>query len=239
MTRRVMTLSFFLVRNLFRTLFGLLPPVLTLLLYRLTFTYRFPHDPVYFTAVGGIGLAFVCVITSLLVADRTNRAAMYPLIARLPKRGEFLLAVVISTVLVMIAMAILYTACVLGFQNMTLTPIELLLIAPRWLIGFVFAATLGLMMSKLASRRGSHVIVFAVLSGMALTREQIRYLANGESWWLLDAIELVVRPITDSLTVNLQTIEVLPALLLTLLYAGVLFSIAMWLFRHKDLLWME
>ncbi|MCI0476752.1 MAG: hypothetical protein L0Y55_10935, partial [Anaerolineales bacterium] len=160
MTRRILALSLALVRNLFRTLFGVLPPVLTLLIYRLTYTYRDQGNPAYFTAVGGAGLMFVCVVTALLVADRANRAAMYPLIARLPRRAEFLLAVIVATLLITIAMAVLYTALVLGFHT-TLTPIELLLIAPRWFCVFILGATLGLMMSRLASRNGSHVIVFA------------------------------------------------------------------------------
>ena len=239
MTRRVVALSLALVRNLYRTLFGVLPPVLTLLIYRLTFTYRNQGDPAYFTAVGGVGLTFVCVITALLVADRANRAAMYPLIARLPRRAELLLAVVVATLFIMIAMAVLYTSFVLGFQHITLTPLEGLLIAPRWLSVFVLGATLGLLMSRLASRHSSHVIVFIGLGGMALSREQVRDLSNSQSSWLVDGVELFVRPITDALTVNLQSSDVLLALAVTLLYAAVLLAIAVWLFRRKDLLWME
>jgi len=238
-TRRVLALSLALVRNLYRTLFGVLPPVLTLLVYRLTFTYRNQGDPAYFTAVGGLGLAFVCVITVLLVADRANRAAMYPLIARLPRRAEFLLAVVVATLFIMIAMAVLYASCVLGFQHMTLTPIELLLVTPRWFSVFVLGATLGLLMSRLASRHGSHVIVFIGLGGMVLSREQVRYLSSGQSSWLVDGVELIVHPITDTLTINLQSSDVLPALAVTLLYATALLAIAVWLFHRKDLLWME
>lgn len=162
MMRRVITLSLFLTRNLFRTLLGILPPALTLLVYRLTFTYRNQGDPDYFTAVGGLGLALVSIVTAFLVADRANRAAMYPLVARLPRRAELLAATVLSIVVIMLAMATLYTGCVIVFQNMSLTPIELMLIAPRWLVVFVFTATLGVLMSKLASRAGSHLIVWGV-----------------------------------------------------------------------------
>jgi hypothetical protein len=179
------------------------------------------------------------VVTALLVADRANRAAMYPLIARLPRRAELLIAVVAATLLTLVAMAVLYTSLVLGFQHMTLTPIELLLIAPRWLVVFVLGATLGLMMSRLASWHSSHVLVFIGLGGMALSREQVRYLSNGESAWFVDGVELFVRPITDTLTVNLQSSGVLPALAMTLLYAAALLAIAVWLFNRKDLLWME
>jgi hypothetical protein len=238
MTRRVLSLSLAFVRNLYRTLFGVLPPGLTLLVYRLSFTYRHQGDPAYFTALGGIGLAFVGVVTALLVADRANRAAMYPFIARLPRRAEFLFAVVVATLFITVAMAGLYTSLVLSF-HVALTPLELLLIFPRWLSIFILSATLGLLMSRLASRHNSHVIVFVVLGGMALSREQIRYLVNGQSSWFVDSVEFVVRPITDALTINLQSSAVLPALAVTLLYAAVLLASAVWLFQRKDLLWME
>jgi len=239
MMRRVVTLSLFLTRNLFRTLLGVLPPALTLLVYRLTFTYRNQGDPDYFTAVGGLGLALVSVVTAFLVADRANRAAMYPLVARLPRRAELLAATVLSIVMIMLAMAALYTGCVILFQNMSLTPIELILIAPRWLVVFVFAATLGMMMSKLASRAGSHLFVWGLLGGMAFLRERV--ILFDVPAFLTDSVELIVRPITHTLTTTLEpfSIQILPALMLTLLYAGGLFALAVWLFRHKDLLWLE
>ena len=241
MMRRIFTLALFLTRNLFRTLLGVLPPVLTLLVYRLTFTYRDQGDPAYLTAMGGAGLAFVGIITALLVADRANRAAMFPLVARLPRRVEYLAAVVTSIVLIMIGMATLYLALVLGLRHMTLTPMQLMLIMPRWLTIFIFSATLGLMMSKLASRGGSHIIVFTALGLMALSREQLRFLNAGESSWLIASIEFLVRPITDVLTASLETnaLQVLPGLALDLAYAAMLFTIAAWLFHRKDLMWTE
>jgi hypothetical protein len=241
MTRRIFTLALFLTRNLFRTLLGILPPVLTLLIYRLTFTYRDQGDPAYLTAMGGAGLAFVGIITAWLVADRANRAAMYPLIARLPSRIEYLAAVIVSIVLIMLAMAVLYLALVLGLHHMTLTPMQLVLIVPRWLTLFVFVAALGLMMSKLASHGGSHIITFTVLGLMALSREQLRFLNPGESSWLIASIEFLIRPITDVLTASLETNthHVLPGLALTLAYAAMLFTIATLLFHRKDLLWTE
>jgi hypothetical protein len=239
MMPRVVTLSLFLTRNLFRTLLGILPPALTLLVYRLTFTYRNQGDPDYFTAVGGLGLALVGVVTAFLVADRANRAAMYPLVARLPRRAELLAATVLSIVMIMSAMATLYTGCVIIFQNMSLTPIELMLIAPRWLVVFVFAATLGVMMSKLASRAGSHLIAWGLLGGMAFLRERV--ILFDVPAFLTDNVEFIVRPLTYALTTTLEpfSIQILPALMLTLFYAGGLFALAVWLFRCKDLLWVE
>lgn len=242
MITRVTTLALFITRNLFRTLLGVLPPALTLLVYRLTFTYRNQGDLAYFTAIGGLGLMFVCVITALLVADRANRAAMYPLLARLPNRMELLVAVVVSTIIITIAMAVLYTTLVLGFQHMTLTPVELLFIAPCWLGEFIFAAALGLMMSKLASRGGSYAIVFAVLGTMAFVHEWgVRSVPSGESSWLMNGITLVIHPITATLMTSLQTdpIFVLPALGLTIAYATALFALATALFQRKDVLWAE
>ncbi len=241
MSHRIVMLALFLVRNLFRTLLGILPPALTLLVYRLTFTYRNQGDPAYFTAVGGLGLALVCVITAILVADRANRAAMYPLVARLPHRIELLAAVALGTVLIMIAMAALYTTMVLGFQHMTLTPMEILLIAPRWLILLVFATTLGMQLSKLVSRNGSHVIAYLALGAMAFGREQLRFLDSAQHSLWIDITERITLPITDTLTAPLEVnpVQVLPALALTLLYAGVLFALAVGLFSRKDLLWAE
>jgi hypothetical protein len=241
MSTRILTLALFITRNLFRTLLGILPPVLTLGFYRITFTYQNQGDPAYLTAVGGIGLALVCVITTLLVADRANKAAMYSLLARLPRRIEFLAAVLVSVLMIMLAMATLYLALVLGLRHMSLTPIEFLLIMPRWFAVFTFAATLGLMMSKLASRYSSHVITFVVLGALALTREQYRRVNPGDVPWLAEISAAIMRPITETLTSPLdQNIRaILPTLSASLMYALAIFMLATWLFQHKDILWAE
>ena len=239
MINRVVILGFFLTRNLFRSLLGVLPPALTLLAYRLTFTYRNQGDPDYFVAVGGIGLALVSVVTALLIADRANRAAMYPMLARLRHRGEYLAATVFGIVLISMAMAALYTGCVLVFQNMTLTPMQLLLVAPRWLIVFIFGATLGVNLSKLANRGGSYLIVWGVLGAMVFLRE--RAILFDVPVFLTDWVELVVRPITFTLTTTLEpfSLQVLPAWLITLAYAGAFYFLAVLLFHRKDLSWVE
>ncbi|MCI0475222.1 MAG: hypothetical protein L0Y55_03170, partial [Anaerolineales bacterium] len=110
---------------------------------------------------------------------------------------------------------------------------------PRWFCVFILGATLGLMMSRLASRNGSHVIVFAGVGALALSRELVRGLANDQSHWIVDGVEFFVRPITDALTIHLQSSAVLPGLVVTLLYAAVLLASAIGLFHRKDLLWME
>ncbi len=236
---RIVTLSLFLIRDMFRSLQGAVPPVLTLALYGLTRTDRLQVS--YLLTMGGASLAFVCFITALLIANRSSRASSYPFLARVPHRAEFLAAIILSALLVTFAMAVLFVALALGFSQVALTRSEIASLILRWLALFLLAAGLGLNVVKLASRGGSYLLVIGLLAGMALLSE-LRVVLPPDLEGLMGAVTLLVAPIRAVLTspAGVLTLEqfTLP-LLQTIGYGLLLFVIAAMLFQRKDLLWAE
>ncbi len=239
MLTRVRTLSAFLTWELFRSWPGLIPPALTLGFYQATFYYGGNVD--YMAGVGGGDMMIVAWATSLLLVHRANRAATYPLLARLPRRAELLIAIVVSTLGVTTVMTVLFLALVLGFHKATVTPSELLVILPRWLALFLFATALGLNMGKLVSRGGSHIVTSGVLA-LVVTVNELQFSLLREQTWLLDGILWIASPLATMLSAQVHG----PSpeqyglnFLLALAYAGALFSLAGALFRRKDLLWVE
>ncbi len=236
---RMVTLGLFLIRDLFRTLQGAVPPVLTLVLYALTRTDHLNAN--YFATMGGASLTFVCFITALLLANRSSRASTYPFLARVPHRAEFLAAIVLSALLVTLAMAVLFAGLTFAFSQVAITNAEIAAIILRWLALFLLAACLGLNVVKLASRGGSYLIVIGLVAVMA-TLSELRVLLPPSLDWLVNDIAVFLAPIravltnaTDVLTVEQFTLPVLQ----TFGFALVLFAFAVSLFQRKDLLWAE
>jgi hypothetical protein len=97
-------------------------------------------------------------------------------------------------------------------------------------------------MSKLVSRRGSHLLAYLLLGLLLSVADQRGILLRAGFGWLVDGAALVAGPITATLTQSVEWAGIegfLRPLLLTLLYAGLLFALAIGLFRSKDLLWTE
>ncbi len=237
---RVLALSLFLVRDLYRGVAGAVPPILTLGVYQATFLYSGKVD--YFASIGGVDLAFVCLITTLLFVSRVNRASTYPLLARLEQRIELLAALVVSALLVTAMMAVLFTAFIIGQGKVTLEATDLIVILPRWLALFVFSAALGLNMGRLVSRNGSYLVTTAIVAFVVTVSEQQVFLLKDQRDWLVEAVAWIASPITTTIAVPVTNGGLdqywLP-IALTLAYAAALFGIAAALFRHKDLLWAE
>jgi hypothetical protein len=232
---RVLTLGLFLLRELFRSPLGAAPPALTLALYWITFYY--PVNAGYFAAVGGADLVTVCVVTTLLLASRCNRAASYPLLARLRGRWELLGAIILASMLITVALGIGVGLLAVGLHTVTLTLEAAAAIASRWLAVFALAAVLGLHMSRLVSRRGSHLATVALVGLLATMRDA--RLVPGEVWaGPLTVARLLTGPLGEVMSGE-STLLNGPAASWTLLYAVVLFMGAIFLIRSKDLLWAE
>ena len=236
---RVVTLSLFFTRDLFRSLWGVVPPALGVVLYWLTFYYAGTVD--YFAAVGGMDLALVCLVTTLLLADRANRATTYPLLARLPHRGELLAAIAGSALCVTIPLAIVFAIVAQSLGVVQITLPEALIIAPRWLALFVLVTTIGLHLSRLASRGGSYLVAYLLL-GLSLTVSEQQRLLGPELGWVPQTINVVTGPIAHLAASPVTPWEPVPFLLalgVTSACSGLLFALAVWLFRRKNLMWAE
>lgn len=232
---RMAILSLFLLRDLYRSLLGVAPPALALALYWLTFYY--PVNAGYFAAVGGADLVIVCLVTTLLVASRGNRATSYPLLARLRRRWELLAAIVLCSLGVTAVLGTGFALLAVGSHRVTLTWAEVASIAPRWLAAFALSAAIGLHMSRLVSRRGSHLATVALIC-LLVTIGDSR-LGLGQEWSApRDLARTLLVPLGQVMSGESAALDPV-AVAWVVTYAAVLFWGATILFSGQDLLWAE
>lgn len=238
--KRVMMLARFQLKEFIRSLSIVAPLAITLALYWVFF--EFPGDVDYFTATGGFVLLVASLVTTLLLAGQSNRMSNTAVATRLPHRSELLAAIVVSTLAVAGVMAAVYTGLALGQAKVAMTVTNLLVIAPRWLALAALFATIGLHLSRLVSRNGSHLVAFGLLALFATVIEQQGVLLRGNFAWLVRVVTTVGSPLLNVLSepvAPLQLGSYAAALLMMAVYAIGLFVLAAWLFRHKDLLWVD
>jgi hypothetical protein len=238
--RRIVALARFQLRELVRSFAIAAPMTITLALYWLFF--EFPGDVDYFAATGGFVLLVASLVTTLLVASQANRMSSTVVIVRLPRRSELLGAIVASALVVAVAMAVLFTGLALGQAKVAMTVVHLAVIAPRWLALAALFAVVGLHLSRLVSRSGSHLIALGLLAFVATVVEREGVLLRGSFAGLARVVLAISTPIMDALRepalpASLASYGVNLAMLLV--YAAGLFLLAVWLFRRKDLLWAD
>jgi hypothetical protein len=237
---RIVALARFQLRELVRSFAIAAPATITLALYWLFF--EFPGDVDYFAATGGFVLMVVAVVTVLLLAGQANRMSSAVVVVRLPRRAELLGAMVASALVVSVAMAALFTGLALGQAKVSMSALHLAAIAPRWLALAALFAVVGLHLSRLVSRSGSHLIALGVLAFMATVVEQEGVLQRSSFAGLARAVLAASDPIMRAL--RQPALPASPAvyganLAMLLVYAAGLFLLAAWLFRRKDLLWAD
>lgn len=238
--KRVAALASFQLKEFIRSLSIVAPLAITLALYWVFF--EFPGDVDYFSATGGFVLLVASLVTTLLLAGQSNRMSCTAVATRLPHRSELLAAIVTSTLVVTGAMAVVYTSLALGQAKVAMTPGNLVVIAPRWLALAALFAAIGLHLSRLVSRNGSHLVAFVVLALFATIVEQQGVLLRSNFAWLARTAAVVSNPIVTTLREPVEPLSVVTtasALLLMAVYTTGLFILAAWLFRHKDLLWVD
>lgn len=240
--RQTSALTVFMTKNFLFSLHGFVPLILTVGLFWITFYYA--GDVNYFSSLGSIDLVIVNTATTLLLCERSNKAATYPFLARLSNRGGLLAAITASSLAVTLVMAVLFTGLALGLHKVELAFTDYLIIVPRWGALFIFAAVSGLHLSKLVSRGNSYLFAYGILAFLTLMteRDQRGLLLTDKPDWLISAVAALTYPLTTIITspVNFQgsgSYFISPTL--TLLYALILFLLANRLFRYKDLLWTE
>jgi hypothetical protein len=199
-------------------------------------------DQAQFITVAGLGTGGICLLTTLLLAGRANRAWSYLLLARLRSRGELLAGLVLGGVLVTAVLSLLITVANLALGRLTLDFPSALWIVPVWLILWLLMAALALPLSSLASRGSSHLAGYALLTALLF--------ANDRKAWLqlhgFDALSRVVTAILWPVSTLLAQASkgrhdgaFFLALAGVLAYALLLFAFGGRTFRTKDLLWAE
>ena len=238
--KRVGILSLFLVRDLFRSLAGLVPVATGFTFYGIAFEYGM--DQAQFITVAGVGLGAICLLTALLLTGRANRASFYPFAARLPRRSELLAAVVIGSLALTAVIAFLMAEAALLQHKLTLDFPSALWIIPTWLAVWLFMAALALPLSSLASRDGSHMVGYVLITALLVANDRRSFLEERRLGWLGRAVSAILWPMATLLaqaSAGIHGRSYLLALVLTVVYAGILFGLATALLKHKDLLWPE
>lgn len=238
--RRIWILAAFLTRDLFRSLAGILPLAVALAFGVIAFEYGM--DQPQFITVAGIGTSVLCLMTTLLLASRANRASSYLLLARLHRRVELQAALILSSLSITTALAILITAGNLLAGRLDLDFPSALWVIPTWLAPWLLATAMALPLSALCGRGGSHLAGYALLAILLVANDQKAVLAARGWDWLAKAVSLFVWPVTTLLSqasADIHGHSYLLAGALTLAYAGSLFGLAATSFEDKDLLWSE
>lgn len=237
---RIYALAWFFAKDLFRSLAGIVPPAIALTFGLIAFEYGM--DQAQFITVAGIGVGAICLLTTLLLASRANRASSYLLVTRLHRRSELLVALILTSLGITTALAILITSGNLLTGRLTLNFPSALWILPTWMPLWLLAGALALPLSALANRGGSHMLSYVLLAVLLIANDQRAVLTSHGLDWLARGVTLLLWPVSRLLAQASSGIHDRSYWLagaLTLVYAGLLLAVAISLFKDKDLLWSE
>jgi hypothetical protein len=237
---RIYALAWFFAKDLFRSLAGIVPPAIALTFGIIAFEYGM--DQAQFFTVAGIGVAAICLLTTLLLAARANRASTYLLVTRLHRRSELLVSLILTSLGITSALAILIASGNLVTGRLTLDFPSALWILPTWMPLWLLAGALALPLSALASRGGSHMLSYVLLAFLLVVNDQKAVLTSHGLDWLAQGVTLLLWPVSRLLAQASSGIHdrlYWLAGALTLAYAGLLLAVAISLFEDKDLLWSQ
>lgn len=238
--KRIVTLTSFFVRDLFRSLAGIVPIACTLAFGIIAFEYGM--DQPQFITVAGVGMGAICLATALVLASRANRASSFLLVARLYRRTELLAALALSSLVITTILALLMTVANLLAGRLTLDFPTALWVVPTWFPVWLLAASLALPLSGLVGRGGSNLIGYVLLAGLLLANDREAFLASHGMNWLSRIMEAILWPVSTLLeqaSAGIYDWAYALAWALTCAYAVLLFVLAASLFDDKDLLWSE
>ena len=238
--RRTFTLTSFLIRDLSRSLAGIVPLASTLAFGLIAFEYGM--DQPQFITVAGIGMGAISLATALVSASRANRAASFLLVARLHRRTELLAALVLNCFVITTTLSLIVTLANLLAGRLTLTFPSALWIVPTWLPIWLLAGALALPLSGLVGRGGSHFAGYLLLAGLLIANDRKAFLIRQGLNWLSRIVKAILWPVNTLLaraSAGIHDWDYFLAWVLTCAYAILLFGLAASLFDDKDLLWSE
>ncbi len=237
---RVWALSALLVRDLILSLTAAVPLAAALAFGTIAFEYGM--DQAQFTTVAGVGTGAICFLAALLLASRANRATTYLVVARLQHRSELLRSLILSSLCITLPLAFMIASGNLLAHRLSLSFPSAFWILPTWLPFLLVTAALGLVLSGLVARKGSHLIGFLLLAGLLVANDQTGTLTDLGFRWLVQAVSAILWPVGTLLaraSAGTYDRAYFLAGLLTFGYAALLYLLAVALFKDKDLLWSE
>jgi hypothetical protein len=238
--KRICTLAWFFTKDLFRSPVGIVPLAAALAFGIIAFEYGM--DQAQFITVAGIGTGAICLLTTLLLSSRANRASSYLLMTRLHRRCELLVALVLTSLGITTALAILIASGNLLTGRLALDFPSALWILPTWMPLWLLAGTLALPLSALASRSGSHVLSYVLLAVLLIANDRKAMLTSHGLDWLAGGVTILLWPVSTLLvqaSSGIHDRSYWLAGVLTLAYIVLLLTVATSLFEDKDLLWSE
>ena len=238
--RRILTLTQFLLRDLFGSLAGVVPLAAALAFGLIAFEYGM--DQAQFMTVSGVATGLLCLLTTLLLANRANRASLYLLLARLHRRVELLVALVFGSLVVTTVLTLLIVAPNLAVGRLTLDFPSALWVVPTWLPLWLMMAALALCLSGLVERSGSHLVGYILVAALLVANDRQSFLEEHGLNWLVRVVNGILWPVDTALSMASAGIHgrsYFLALGVLLVYAVLLFGLAAQLFVDKDLLWAE
>ncbi len=237
---RICALAGFFAKDLFLSLAGIVPLAAALAFGIIAFEYGM--DQAQFITVAGIGVGAICLLTTLVLSSRANRASSYLLITRLGRRSGLLVVLVLTGLGITSALAILIASGNLLTGRLALDFPTALWIVPTWIPLWLLAGALALPLSALVSRGGSHLISYVLLAGLLIANDRKAMLSSHGLDWLSRGLSTLLWPISTLLAQASSGIHDRSYWLagaLTLVYTGLLLAAAISLFQDKDLLWSE
>jgi hypothetical protein len=237
---RVLMLTWFLIRDLFRSLAGIVPLAAALAFGLIAVEYG--TDQAQFVTVAGLGIGTICLLTTLLLTSRANQASSYLLLARTRHRSQLLAALVIGGLAITTVLSFLTTGANLLANRLTLDFPSALWIVPTWLVLWFLATALALDLSALAARGGSHLFAWVLLTALLVANDRKAKLQSYGLSGLVQILTFLLWPISTLLSrasANTHDQSYFLALASSLGYAFVLFWLSVRMFRGKDLLWSE
>jgi hypothetical protein len=237
---RLWALTRYLAGELFGSLAGVAPLAAALAFGLIAFEYGM--DQAQLITVGGVGIGAIGLLATLLLAGRADRAASYPLLARLRRRWELLVAIVACGWCVTWILAILIVVANLAAHRLVLAWPSLLWIVPTWSVLWLFTSALALVLSALVSRGGSNLLGYLAAVAVLVAYDRKTALLERGLSWAVRIVERIVWPFSTLLaraSAGLHDRAYFVSLALALACALGLFLVSVLLFRDKDLLWSE
>jgi hypothetical protein len=179
MSRRLIVLTGYFLRNIFFSLAGSIYVILTLAYWAIFFPpgQRTPDVDNYILIIGAFGAAMTFLAT-LTIASRAYRAEHCPLIVRLPSRIEYITAVFSSALVFAFVLQFLVAVLAL-IRGPEVSIVQMLEIPPIWISINLLAAMLALHASDLVASGWSRVVIFGILAVLLIGQNLIDRLTIG------------------------------------------------------------
>lgn len=179
MSRRLIVLTGYFLRNIFFSLAGSIYVILALAYWAIFFPpgQRTPDMDNYILIIGVFGAAMTFLAT-LTIASRAYKAEQCPLIVRLPSRIEYITAV-FSSAFVFAFMLQFLVAVLALIRGPEVSIVQMLEIPPVWISINLLAAMLALHASDLVASGWSRVVIFGILAILLIGQNLIDRLTTG------------------------------------------------------------